>query len=150
MSDKSPLESVRMKVLRQHAELRARLGSLDRAAPSATSPAARTHLRLSLLRFAAAFEEHLAFEESALVDAMRDFDPWSSVREARLLEEHAEQRDRVERLCAMADEGGVTSAELAGEVHWFTQVLRDDMVEEESRLADLIAIEEHGLEQMTG
>lgn len=151
MNHKTGLELVCTKVLRQHEELRARLRGLDRMASGALCATGRAQLHVGLVRFASAFDAHLAFEEEQLVEAMRDLDPWSGVRDVALREEHTEQRARLERLCAMAEEeDSVTTSELSGEVHWLVDILLVDIVEEESRLTVLLQIEAQGYEQMTG
>jgi hypothetical protein len=68
-----------------------------------------------------------------------------------MIEEHAEQRRRLERACAAAEDETVARHELEGEAHWLVGSLLEDMVKEEDELALLERFaEEEPVEQMTG
>jgi hypothetical protein len=145
---KSHFGDVHTKILRQHAELRARLHRLDRAASAAKSPIALTHLRMLLVRLASVFKTHLAFEDRELTPRLYELDIWGPEREAELAAEHIEQRTRLEHACALAEEDPIGLHELAGEVRWLVKSLLADMDEEESALAELQRIDDILVEQM--
>lgn len=151
--DTTQLGDIRTQVLRQHAEIRARLRGIDRTAIAAGKRDALVHLRVSLAHFAALFDEHLSFEERALGPILRGLDSWGPVREAALFEEHIEQRKRVEAACALAEDATSGSRELAGEVHWLIETLTEDMDREElelGRLMERARLEGTSTDQMTG
>ena len=136
-------------VLRQHAEIRARLRGLD-AAASPASPVSRAFLRISLLRLATLFDSHLAFEEAELAPRIRELDAWGPVRESAMRAEHIEQRTRLQRVCAMAEEDSVDDVWFASEASWLVVSLLEDMAHEELELSALEEIDEYGAGQMTG
>src|SRR5690242_17340430 len=95
---------VQRHIVEQHEEIRARLQGLRRTAAYDHLPGAYRALRISLLRFAAHFDAHLAFEERELAPRLRELDAWGMAREAALRSEHREQRTRLEHVCALAEE----------------------------------------------
>jgi hypothetical protein len=139
-------------ISRQHAEIRARLRGLDAAAtgPSA-SPLALMVLRIALLRLAVLFESHLAFEEDALGPRLRELDAWGPEREALMRAEHAEQRLRLQRACAVVEDEETGALDITREVSWLVVTLLEDMAREERELQELAQLEEYGhFDQMTG
>lgn len=149
MAKESRLSEVHAQILRQHVEIRARMRGIERLAKGGKADAER-HLRVSLAHFAAIFEEHLAFEERELLPLVTGVDAWGPERVAALLDEHREQRTRVERTVALAEEGTMRGHELEGEVHWLMQSLLDDMLHEEGELRTFEDIEGASTPQMTG
>lgn len=138
-------------VLHQHAELRARLRDLDLLGGGLTaSPVAALHLRISVLRLAALFEAHLQFEERELAPWIRDVDAWGPCREQAMLDEHHEQRLRMQDICAMAEASSVDDLEFAHEVSRFLVSNLEDMAREERQLSLLGWLYDYGAEQMTG
>ncbi len=136
---KSHLSEVYKKVLRQHAEIRARLHDLDAQVSAATaSPLALNHLRVSLQRLASLFVGHLTYEEEEVAPHLRSLDP-SGARERSLFAEHAEQRMTLERICAIAEDEEIMTRELAGEVYWLSTSLLADMAKED---AEVVALQE--------
>lgn len=145
-----PFSDVERKILEQHEEIRARIEGLRRGAER--TDWARDALRVLLLRFAAHFDTHLAFEERELAPRIREIDAWGNVREAALRAEHREQRTRVEGVCAMA-EAPVESdvACLFSAISGLADSLLEDMVAEERMLEEIARLDEYGDgEQMTG
>ena len=147
----SCLGDVHATVLRQHAEIRARLRGLDAGAAPAASPLATVYLRVSLFRLAVLLESHLLFEELELLPRVRALDAWDAVREAAMLAEHADQRTRLEHVCFVAESEWTGSADLARAVSGLVVRLLDDMAEEERELTEITRLAADGpLEQMTG
>jgi len=144
----SYLGDVHATILRQHAEIRARLRALD--AGAASSPLAAVYLRVSLFRLAILMESHLQFEELELAPRIRDLDAWGSVREAAMLTEHAEQRTRLEHVCFLAESESSDEMELAREASWLVVSLLEDMAREERELTELERLGTGLLDQMTG
>ena len=146
------LGDLQQEIVGQHKEIRARIRGLTTNALRAELPWALRALRLLLLRFAARFDEHLGFEERELAPRIRALDAWGSVREAALLAEHREQRRRLERVCALADDPFAAGApDLAKAVLTLASALLEDMAHEERVLAELASIDENGhIDQMTG
>jgi hypothetical protein len=142
---------VHARVLRQHAEIRARLRGLDAGAVHACSPHAGIHLRVSLFRLAVLLESHLQYEEMELAPLIRELDAWGPAREAAMLAEHAEQRTRLEHACFLAESEATGDLELGREVSEVVVSLLDDMAREERELSDLAGLAAGTpLEQMTG
>lgn len=144
----SRLSSIHTQILRQHVEIRARLRGIEHLAKTAGKSETRHHLQLSLAHFAAVFEQHLAFEERELLPLVKDVDAWGPVRASAMLEEHAEQRKRIERIVAYADAPDIGRTELQGEVTWLSQSLKEDMEHEETELSKLEQLD--STPQMTG
>ena len=149
MDEASSLTEIRAQILRQHVEIRARLRGIERLAKACHAAEARRHLHTSLTHFAAVFDEHLGFEERTLEPIVRAVDAWGTVRADAMLAEHAEQRQRVERAAAFAEDGEITHHELEGELHWLAQSLLSDMTAEETALAALETLDVAST-QMTG
>jgi hypothetical protein len=143
---------VQREILEQHEEIRARIHGLQRNAERIDIPWAQGALRILLLRFATNFDAHLAFEERELAPRIRMLDAWGIEREAALRAEHRDQRRRLERVCALADEAStVETMALFDEVSALADSLLDDMLVEERTIAELVRIDEHGhVDQMTG
>lgn len=150
MSEASRLKQVQAQILRQHVEIRARMRGIVRMATAIGSPDTQRHLRMSLAHFAAVFEEHLTFEERELGPVLHALDAWGPAREQALVDEHREQRMRVERTVALAEAGELRGHELTGEIHWLARTLLADMGEEEDELARVEAIEAGAVPQLTG
>jgi len=146
----SAFERVHGVILRQHTEIRARMRGIDRLSTAAGKHDSLNHLRITLGHFASMFEQHLAFEERELAPLLRAVDSWGPVRENDLIEEHREQRQRVEALCALADSTATKMSEVRGEVHWLMKTLTEDMEREEAELEALGRLEVEGAAQMTG
>lgn len=147
----SHIRDVHATILQQHAEIRARIRGLDACGAPAASPLARLYSRISLLRLAAHFEAHLAFEEHALGPWLRELDAWGSAREAAMLAEHAEQRTRLERACAAVEAEEEDGIDVEHEVSWLVVSFLEDMAREERELEELERIAADGpLDQMTG
>jgi Hemerythrin HHE cation binding domain len=143
--------NARRLVLEQHDEIRARLHGLAEMAGRVSLPSATHALRTSLLRLARRFDAHLAYEERELVPLVRALDAWGPEREAAILVEHREQRGRLERVCALAEDPEVDPLDLVDEVWAFIGEIVEDMISEEGMLAELAELAEHGhLDQMTG
>jgi len=123
---------------------------IDRIALAAGRRESFGQLKVSLGHFASIFEQHLAFEERELAPLMRALDPWGPARESELLDEHLEQRKRVEALCALAEDPTSTMSELRGEVRWLLKTLTEDMDREEVEIAALERLDTEGVAQMTG
>lgn len=146
----SCIGDVRRTVLLQHIEIRARIRDLAALADGASSISAVRLLQTLLSQFAARFGAHLEFEERELAPRMREVDAWGPEREAALLAEHAGQRERIERVCALAG-GSTPGGSMASEVQGLADSLLVDMTEEERALAELAEIEVYGhVDQMTG
>jgi hypothetical protein len=141
---------VHTRVLGQHAEIRARLRGLDACAVPAPASIASVHLRISLLRLAALFEAHLVFEELELAPRIMELDAWGPAREAALLADHEEQRTRLRRICAMAEEPSTDDLAFAREVSRFVVSVLEEMAREERELSMLGWLIDYGPEQMTG
>ena len=147
----SRFAEVERRVLEQHQDIRARLRGLA-AAVERSSTQWTDHPKVALLRLADVFDAHLTFEEQSLAPCIRELDAWGAVREAAMQREHVEQRQRLERVCAMADGSvAVRGARLRREISMLVLSLLEDMEKEEAALADLLRIDEDGsLDQMTG
>jgi hypothetical protein len=136
----------------QHREIFARIDGLTRNAERADLPWAVRALRVLLLRFAAQFDAHLAYEERELGPRIRELDAWGRAREAVLLSEHREQRRLVERVCGLAEDSTAEHTnEFSDAVLALADRLLEDMAHEEYLLAELARIDEDGhVDQMTG
>jgi hypothetical protein len=143
---------IQRKILDQHEEIRARIRGLRRNAEHIDLPWAERALRVLLLRFAAHFDAHLAFEERELAPRIRELDAWGPAREAALRAEHREQRRRLEEVCSLAEEPSTAeSVALFEAVSALVESVLQDMVAEEHTLAELARIDEQGhADQMTG
>jgi hypothetical protein len=147
----SCFHDVQRRILEQHEEIRARIRGLSRSAEQVDSPWAHRALRMLLLRLAAEFDVHLAFEERELVPRIAGLDAWGTTREAAMRAEHREQRRRIEEVCGLADEPGGENMGLALAVAELGESLLADMLAEERALVELACIDEHGhIDQMTG
>lgn len=148
---RSSLGGMHATVLRQHAEIRARLRGLDLADVAGVSPLAAEHLRISLLRLAVLFDAHLAFEEAVLAPQIHDADAWGPARHAAMLAEHVAQRIRMQHVCMAAEDEPTGDLAFAHEVSQLVVSLLDDMAREERELADLERLDVDLVEdQMTG
>lgn len=150
MGTSTRLSEVHAQILRQHVEIRARMRGIERLADAHAKVEALRHLRVSLVHFAAMFEDHLAFEERELIPLVRGVDAWGPERVEAMLEEHREQRVRVERTVSFAEEGSLRISELEGEVHWLMESLLADMIREEDELRVFEEIDSSATPQMTG
>ena len=150
MAKESRLNEVHVQILRQHVEIRARIRGIERLAKAHGKGEAQRHLRMSLTHFAAVFEEHLSFEEQELAPLVRAVDAWGPERVRAMLDEHREQRRRVERTVALAEEETMRGHELEGEVHWLMDSLLTDMIHEEDELRSFEEIDDSSTPQMTG
>jgi hypothetical protein len=140
-------------ILEQHEEIRARLGALARSADPATPPWQAHALPALLLRFAAVFDAHLAFEERELVPRIRAIDAWGAVREDAILLEHREQRLRLEQVCALVEDASSMQdgSCVLRAVSELVARLLEDIVHEEHALSELGMLEDFGhVDQMTG
>lgn len=137
-------------VLSQHAEIRARLRDLDGLGGAMASPHAATHLRVSLLRLAALIEAHLEFEELRLAPWVREVDAWGPCREAAMLTEHTEQRQRLREISQMAEAAATDDLEFTHEVSRLLVGLLEEMSREERQLSLLGWLYDYGAEQLTG
>jgi hypothetical protein len=91
---------VRSEILAQHGALRTFLTDAAQTARSAAGgdvAAGRTLFSICA-RLRSRLERHMAFEEGALVPALRASDPWGVERARRLLEEHVRQRQELSAL----------------------------------------------------
>lgn len=150
MAKESRLSEVHAQILRQHVEIRARMRGIERLAKTHAKADAERHLRVSLSHFAAVFDDHLAFEERELTPLMRTVDAWGPERVEALFDEHREQRARVERTVALAEDSSTNGHELEGEIHWLIESLLADMVHEEEALRSLEDVDSSSSPQMTG
>lgn len=140
---------VRATVLRQHAEIRARIRGLDPDFVPLSAGSATLSLRVSLFRLAILFESHLRYEEEELAPRIRDCDAWGALREAALHAEHLDQRTRLEHVCFLAEsEAGHDS--LSRGVSSLVVSLLEDMAREERELLELERILSFDVDQMTG
>lgn len=138
-------------ILRQHAEIRARLRGLEAGAAPVCSPLATVYLRVSLFRLAVLLESHLRYEEQELAPRIRDLDAWGAAREAAMLAEHAEQRTRLEHVCFLAESEPTDDAHVVREVSGLVVSLLDDMSREELELVELERLwNDAPPDQMTG
>jgi hypothetical protein len=137
-------------VLRQHAEIRARLRGLDAGATPVAAPLATVFMRVSLLRLASLLDAHLLFEELELAPHIRELDAWGPAREAAMLAEHVEQRARLQQVCAAAEGAAADDLELAHQASSLVVSLLEDMAREEHHLLEVQWLDEHGADQMTG
>ena len=97
MATKGSFDDARAAIAEQHAEIHARLRSLDSAAVPDPSPLAQAYLRIALLRLAVLFDAHLTFEERTLGPRMLDIAREVSWLVVTLLEDMArEDRDIAE------------------------------------------------------
>lgn len=146
-----PLRVATSRILDHHAELRARLHGVAATASEARAPQGSLAIGAALLRLSAGFEAHLGFEERELVPRLRGIDAWGRERETALLTEHREQRERLEIVCALAEQPEVDAVSLATEVAKLVADLLADMQREEQMLERLADIDEYGdLEPMSG
>jgi hypothetical protein len=153
MGIQSSFRNVHTTVLRQHAELRARLRGLDEARASDGSPVSGAYQRILLLRLAVVFEAHLQFEDTELAPRIREIDAWGPARETAMLAEHVEQRTRIQRAAIVAEDPESDGLELARSVSSLVVNMLEDMAREELELAELERFDEDGplsSDQMTG
>ena len=148
MRTETPLSLLHAHILRQHVEIRARLRGIVHLAKACAKVEARHHLQMSLAHFACVFEQHLSFEEQELMPVVQAVDAWGEVRVAAIRAEHAEQRQRIERVVAYADANDVGRHELEGELQWLAESLLADMSAEETALTELENLD--AAPQMTG
>lgn len=149
-SPSSSLGHVNARVFEQHLEIRARLRGLSASAIAPPTATTGILLRVSLLRFTKFFDAHLRFEEREVAPRIRELDAWGPVREARMLEEHVEQRARLERICGMAEDPSTDVSDLAFEIALLIATLLGEMEGEEHHLSELERVEAFGVVQMTG
>jgi hypothetical protein len=143
---------VQREILEQHEEIRVWIHGLQRNAERIDIPCVQDAIRILLRRFAAHFDAHLAFEERELAPRIRALDAWGIEREAALRAEHRDQRRRLERVCALAEDAStVETMALFDEVSALADSLLEDMLVEERTISELARIDEHGhVDQMTG
>jgi hypothetical protein len=95
---------VRREIFAQHGVLRTFLADAAQTARSAAGGdvAAGRMLFAICARLRSRLERHMAFEEGALVPALRASDPWGIERARRLLEEHVRQRQELSALVQLS------------------------------------------------
>ena len=129
---------VRSSVLKDHAELRKHLDRIDDAVSTLQERGGQDTLPLLEMTetLFSSLTVHMAWEETHLARVLREADAWGPEREARLLREHAEQREMfvgvIARLRALRGDPTALADELRGLVH----LIREDMSEEEFCLLD--------------
>lgn len=134
-------EEVRARVTTDHLMLRSLVRALVAVAEAGVEDERqRALLRDLLSQLCSEIEQHLAFEERALVPLLRDADAWGLVRVAELEQEHADQRAIVAALLADAFAAG-TPRDLIDDILGFTARLERDIAEEER---DLLSVEALG------
>ena len=122
---------VRALIVSEHTDLRTLLASIEVRVsdrPHGGSEA-RAELRRELERFCDVFRMHIENEEALLAPILVDLDNWGPTRVEHMDLEHAEQSDRIARLCALSPE--VDSADYVERIRRFCEDLRTDMAAEE-------------------
>lgn len=140
-----PLSSneFRNAILTQHDELRESLAeAADLAAPAARSAQELEALRERARELFLHLVEHLAFEEHAFPQALRDVIGWGSVLQARIEESHERQRRALSTALFALEPDALDAADLALIVRALATSLLRDIEEEDAALlnADLDAV----------
>lgn len=129
---------VRARVLRDHDELRARLGELATAVQHADEP--RSPWREGIAALSRRLKEHVALEDDILAPVLSRTDFWGPDRLARLRGDYERHRVELEGLVSRwealpgARRGRAAAAELAREVRRIAFDLDADMDAEERSL----------------
>ena len=129
---------VRHRVLEQHSRIRGMLDELEVIARSLLREdrkAGRDALKGSIHTLADALDQHMAFEERWLTEALRHADPWGPERVERFEAEHRQQR-RILGLFDSAPEHSESDVQLALTALGFAFLLRKEMEEEERDVLD--------------
>jgi hemerythrin-like domain-containing protein len=127
---------VRARILREHDHLRSLLGAVVQLCGRTESGqhAARPTLCELGAELYRRFSAHLAFEDEYLLPLVHGAGGWGRERARRLVREHAEQRMLVEYLAPRLADASCPRALLEADLASFAELLRDDMVDEESNL----------------
>ncbi|HVX96354.1 MAG TPA: hemerythrin domain-containing protein [Polyangia bacterium] len=130
-------------ILSQHDMLRGLLAeAVDLAAPRLMSRAELEALRERVRGVYVMLEDHLAFEEHAFPQALRDVIGWGPVLQAQIEESHARQRRALADAFRALEPGALSPAQLSCEVRALAAALLTDIDGEDDALlnADLDAI----------
>jgi iron-sulfur cluster repair protein YtfE (RIC family) len=128
---------IRSRILSDHRSLRGdldRLGALAADVREGRTPCVALRGDVELLF--AWLRDHMRWEESYLLPALREADAWGAERADRLLGDHREQRELLEFLNRRMQDGEQPAALLVLDVVHLIELLRADMREEESDLLD--------------
>ena len=130
-------------ILSQHDMLRGLLAeAVDLAAPRMMSREDLDALKERVRGLYLTLEDHLAFEEHAFPQALRDVIGWGPVLQAQIEESHARQRRALAAAFSALEPSSLSPAQLAREVRSLAASLLDDIDGEDAALlnADLDAI----------
>lgn len=127
--------ATRERILVDHALLRALMADLAALARAVVhDEKLRPDVRRALARLRASLENHLEFEDAALVPLLLEADAWGPVRAEELAKEHREHHAVLLALTEDAGEGVRAVETLAEEMMWFVNALERHMREEENVL----------------
>jgi iron-sulfur cluster repair protein YtfE (RIC family) len=127
-------------VLSDHRALRAELERLETLAVEVVEqtpePARIGDLRTDADGLLARLGDHMRWEETYLLPALRDADAWGEERALRLAADHREQRELLGFILERLHDPTRTDAMVVRDVHGLIALLREDMREEEEELLD--------------
>ena len=136
VSPSKPRE-VRAVILKEHAQLRARLAQLSallKLEQREGHPNAVDELRREFRALSEFFAEHLALEDKLLPPLLRDDYAWGEVRTQAMKEHHAEQREELAKLRSMLDPPASERETVFAALERFVAELELDMHYEEEGL----------------
>ena len=129
--------AIRSRILNDHQGLRRDLERLEALAADVRD--GRTPcvvLRVDAESVLAWLLNHMRWEESYLVPALREADAWGAERAERLLRDHGEQRELLDFLAARLRADPAPVALVVRDVTHLIALLREDMRQEEEELLD--------------
>ena len=128
---------VRQRVIEQHALLRRDLARLARLADVVRDrPTERESLRTSAEAVLERLHEHMRWEESYLLPALRRAGAWGMQQAERLIDEHSEQRELLDISVEMLWDAKRSVALVGRDIGRLVDMLYEDMAAEEALLDD--------------
>jgi iron-sulfur cluster repair protein YtfE (RIC family) len=129
--------AIRARILSDHESLRSDLERLETLAADVRegrSPCVA--LRVEAESLLAGLRNHMRWEESYLVPALREADAWGVERAQRLLRDHGEQRALLDFVGSRLGSDAAPAALVVRDMTHLIALLREDMRQEEDELLD--------------
>ena len=131
------LSEIRDRVLRDHRDLRERLGRVEALSRAALASSSGTQsLRDEARTLIQLLERHIRWEDEHLGPALSDVDEWGPARLEHMKRDHAEQRDLLRYATSVLDDPDRALELLARTTLDLARLLQDDMRDEEGAVLD--------------
>ncbi|HXK25373.1 MAG TPA: hemerythrin domain-containing protein [Myxococcota bacterium] len=131
------LSEIRERVLRDHRDLRERVGRVEALSRAALASASRAEsLRDEARALIRVLEWHIHWEDEHLAPALADVDEWGPERLEHMKRDHVEQRDLIRYTASVLDDPDRALELLARTTLDLARLLQDDMRDEEGTVLD--------------